>query len=85
MAEREPVDFIRTRALNECEMSSEEVSRIEGKPCPEDIPKCLSAGAAALDDWLDQIDESFSEMVLRKIKEKGMTNDESRYGSVSQQ
>ena len=30
----------------------------------------------ALDDWLDTIDESFSEMVLRKIKEKGMTNAE---------
>lgn len=29
-----------------------------------------------LDEWLDQIDESFSEMVLRKIKEKGMTNAE---------
>ena len=27
-----------------------------------------------LDDWLTKIDESFSEMVLRKIKEKGMTN-----------
>lgn len=29
-----------------------------------------------LDDWLDAIDESFSEMVLRKIEEKGMTNAE---------
>ena len=27
-----------------------------------------------LEQWLDCIDESFSEMVLRKIKEKGMTN-----------
>ena len=29
-----------------------------------------------LDEWLDAIDESFSEMVLRKIEEKGMTNAE---------
>ena len=29
-----------------------------------------------LDAWLNQIDESFSEMVLRKIEEKGMTNAE---------
>jgi len=28
----------------------------------------------SLDDWLNQIDESFSEMMVRKIKEKGMTN-----------
>ena len=28
----------------------------------------------SLDDWLNQIDESFSEMMIRKIKEKGMTN-----------
>lgn len=28
----------------------------------------------SLDDWLDQIDESFSEMVLRKIEESGMKN-----------
>lgn len=27
-----------------------------------------------LDQWLEQIDESFSEMLLRKIKERGMTN-----------
>jgi len=45
---------------------------------------CFEKGAYApaaasigdLDDWLDAIDESFSEMVLRKIEEKGMTNAE---------
>lgn len=30
----------------------------------------------SLDQWLDCADESFSEMVLRKIEEKGMTNAE---------
>jgi len=33
-----------------------------------------AAPESSLDDWLDQIDESFSEMMIRKIKEKDMTN-----------
>lgn len=37
---------------------------------------CQSCETIGLDSWLDQIDESFSEMVLRKIEEKGMTNAE---------
>ena len=35
---------------------------------------CPCAGAASLEEALSCIDESFSEMVLRKIKEKGMKN-----------
>ena len=42
----------------------------------DEMPAPASICEADLDDWLDQIDESFSEMVLRKIKEKGMTNAE---------
>ncbi len=42
-----------------------------------DIPQFLqSSSTNDLDDWLDTIDEGFSEMLLRKIKEKGMTNAE---------
>lgn len=37
---------------------------------------CVKATSDSLDNWLGTIDESFSEMVLRKIKEKGMTNAE---------
>ena len=33
-----------------------------------------SEQAATLDDALEQIDESFSEMLLRKIGERGMTD-----------
>ena len=41
-------------------------------------PKALSImdEDTGLDDWLNAADESFSEMVLRKIEEKGMTNAE---------
>lgn len=34
----------------------------------------MAASAKTLDDALSQIDESFSEMLLRKIGEKGMTD-----------
>ena len=39
-------------------------------------PKVLCAAASSLEDAVKQIDESFSEMLLRKINESGMTDAE---------
>ena len=57
----------RASQLRRMQMLSEEPEKaIYGAPMP--------ASAKSLDDALSQIDESFSEMLLRKIDEKGMTD-----------
>lgn len=48
-------------------------------PMPERAPECkpapdMAADTALLANALDQLDESFSEMLLRKIDERGMTD-----------
>lgn len=64
----EASDYGRSRQLEE---------EIEFSTYKMAMPICGAAVPKGnLDDWLDTIDESFSEMVLRKIKEKGMTNAE---------
>ena len=58
---------IRASQLRRMQMLSEEPEKaIYGAP--------MAASAKSLDDALSQIDESFSEMLLRKIDEKGMTD-----------
>ena len=57
----------RASQLRRMQMFSEEPEKaIYGAP--------MAASAKSLDDALSQIDESFSEMLLRKIDEKGMTD-----------
>lgn len=57
----------RASQLRRMQMLSEEPEKaIYGAP--------MAASAKSLDDALSQIDESFSEMLLRKIDEKGMTD-----------
>ena len=38
--------------------------------------ECEATAPLSLEDALNQVDESFSEMILRKIKEKGIKNSE---------
>ena len=58
----------------------EEPMPCESSVCDEAIEKLTAPmavspeKAATLDDALEQIDESFSEMLLRKIDERGMTD-----------
>lgn len=43
-------------------------------PAPMPMQAMTAAPAMSLDEALDQLDESFSEMLLRKIDERGMTD-----------
>ena len=60
----------RSERLRRMQMLSDEPEEASfGAPLPP-----MVASAKTLDDALSQIDESFSEMLLRKIDEKGMTD-----------
>ncbi len=56
-----------------CEEADEVLGKMMLPTAPTAVP---SAKAKSLDDALGQIDESFSEMLLRKIDESGMTDAE---------
>jgi len=63
--DKNEIMYSRRRCLDEYEMGESVLMQAS-------VP--VAPAKESLDDWLDQIDESFSEMVLRKIEEKGMTN-----------
>ena len=70
--------FIDDRYVEEHRDSyAERISRLHSLAVEESCPipaAPMVAKAASLDDALKQIDESFSEMLLRKIDERGMTD-----------
>ncbi len=80
---------LRRRERNEREQKREQTN-LYGSALPEDgfaeredaagdalyAPGMPSAAALSLDDALNNLDESFSEMLLRKIDEKGITDAE---------
>lgn len=74
--------FNRTRsnALGESTVLAEtQILPDEFATCELQAPHCPSMAmpkAASLEDVVNQIDESFSQMLLRKINEKGMTDSE---------
>lgn len=65
----------RLRQLEEYELITPQIDyNAKEQAINIEVKACAPVIDSNLDQWLDQIDESFSEMLLRKIKERGMTN-----------
>lgn len=80
--ERYPECLRRLRALEDKALFKSITLEQETESCTDELfaPMAVAGGAGlahkSLDDALQQIDESFSEMLLRKITERGMTDAE---------
>lgn len=65
----------RLRQLEEYELIPPQIDNdAKDEVIDMEVKACAPVIDSNLDQWLEQIDESFSEMLLRKIKERGMTN-----------
>lgn len=67
-------DYARSREFTAAPMAAPSAPMPQQRPCAPPPPSPAISYSASLNDLVNQVDESFSQMLLRKIDEKGMTD-----------